>query len=86
MADRFVFKTGKDSRRDITKLCNEGESWSPRMKSEAISDIENGFHDYYVKWTDMTTKIEVVRGQTGKYLRTCRDSTKRDNLQDLPDC
>jgi hypothetical protein len=87
MADRFVVASGKDPRSgDITKLCNPNEGWSPRWKSEAISDIENGFHAYYVRWTDMTTQIHVVHGPTGKYLRTDRDRTERNNLQDLPDC
>lgn len=40
MAKRYVYKTGKDSDGDITKLCNENAAWSPRLKAGAISDIE----------------------------------------------
>lgn len=86
MADRAVFKTGKDSDGDITKLCNEGQMWSPRMKADAISDIENGIHTYYVPWQTGRTEVRVVHGPNGKYLRTDRDNTTRNNLDDLPDC
>ena len=30
--------------------------------------------------------IHVVNGPRGKYLRTDRDSTVKNNLDDLPDC
>lgn len=86
MADRPVRKTGKDSEGDITSLCNDGSSWSPRSKARAISDIENGIHTYYVPWTSGRTEIRVVNGPTGKYLRTDRDNSVRNNLDDLPDC
>lgn len=32
------------------------------------------------------TPIRVVNGPTGKYLRTDKDSTSKNNLDDLPDC
>jgi hypothetical protein len=88
MAKRAVNKTGKDSDGDITKLCNGGQIWSPRMKADAIADIESGSHSYYVTWTDgAETDIHVVNDSTkGKYLRTDKDSTERNNLDDLPDC
>jgi hypothetical protein len=86
MADRAVRKTGKDRDGDITKLCNDGDSWSPRLKADAIRDIENRVHTYHVPWTDGRTEIRVVQGPNGKYLRTDRDHTSRNNLDDLPDC
>ena len=87
MADRLVNRTGKDRDGDITKLCNAGEYWSPRMKQDAIRDIESRLHRYYVPWPDgVKTDIRVVDGPTGKYLRTDKDSTSRNNLDDLPDC
>ncbi len=80
-------KTGKDSRGDITKLCHPGAAWSPRAKSEAIRDIETGAHTYFVSWPDgVRTEVRVVTGPTGKYLRTDRDTTTKNNLGDLPDC
>src|SRR4051812_180214 len=86
VADRAVRKTGKDADGDITSLCDDGMSWSPRKKADAIRDIESGTHSYYVPWTTGRTQIRVVQGPTGKYLRTDRDATDRNNLDDLPNC
>lgn len=86
MADRAVTKTGKDRDGDITKLCYPAASWSPRSKQDAIYDIESRTHTYYVPWPEGRTEIRVVRGPSGKYLRTDRDNTTRNNLDDLPDC
>lgn len=86
MTDRAVRKTGKDSDGDITSLCDDGVSWSPRKKADAISDIESGTHTYYVPWKSGRTDIHVVEGPNGKYLRTDRDNTMKNNLDELPDC
>lgn len=84
--DRAVTKTGKNSQGDITSLCNDGAGWSPRETADAISDIESGIHAYYVPWTTGRTDIHVAVGPNGKYLRTDRDGTPRNNLDELPDC
>jgi hypothetical protein len=58
-------------------------------KRDAISHIENGIHNYHVPWTSGRTEIRVVVDASvsgGKYLRTDRDNTTRNNLRDLPDC
>ena len=87
MADRAVYKTRKDNHGDILGLCNFGQYWSPRSKADAIRDIESGLVRYYVPWNDGTkTLIRVVNGASGKYLRTDKDQTSRNNLDDLPDC
>lgn len=87
MADRAVTRTIKDRSGDILALCNYGGYWSPRRKMDAISDIETGAHRYYVSWPDgLRTPIRVVSGPGGMYLRTDRDETPRNNLDDLPDC
>lgn len=86
MADRAVRKTRKDRDGDILALCDDGAVWSPRRKADAIRDIETGTHTYHVPWRDGRTEIRVVNGPNGKYLRTDRDSTSRNNLDDLPDC
>lgn len=86
MADRAVTRTGKDRDGDITRLCNGGQHWSPVSKATAIREIESGTHRYYVPWNDGPTMIRVVNGSSGKYLRTDKDSTSRNNLDDLPDC
>lgn len=87
MARRQVTRSRKDRDGDITALCKPGEVWSPRQKRDAIEDIESRRHSYYV---DVPGKgpvdIHVVRGSTGKYLRTDPDKTTRNNLDDLPDC
>lgn len=87
MADRPVTQSGKDRDGDITKLCNPGQTWTPVSKANAIREIEGGTHRYYVPWSDgESTWIRVVNGATGKYLRTDKDSTTRNNVDDLPDC
>lgn len=87
MTRRQVKQTGKGSGGGITSLCNQGQMWSPRSKANAISDIESHLHSYYVSWPNgPTTDVHVVEGPTGKYLRTDRDNTDRNNLLDLPDC
>jgi len=87
MADRKVTRSGKDRDGDITALCNPGASWSPRKKWDAIHDIDARIHRYFVPWSDgKETTIRVVDGPTGKYLRTDRDNTPKNNLDELPDC
>lgn len=87
MAKRYVTKTGKDRDGDITKLCNAGEAWSPRSKADAIRDIEGKIHEYFVRWPEKETRVEVINdAKKGKYLRTDRDTTTRNNLDELPDC
>jgi hypothetical protein len=65
-ADRAVRKTGKNSQGDITSLCDDGAAWSPRLKADAIRDIDGGLHTYYVPWNDGRTEIKVVKGASGK--------------------
>ncbi|MGS2743587.1 DUF3892 domain-containing protein [Halomonas sp. LS-001] len=87
MADRRVTATGKNSDKDITKLCNSPEWWSPRSKADAISDIELNIHTYYV--TDgggRRADIHVAGSGASKYLRTNADSSSSNNLDNLPDC
>lgn len=86
MADRAVRRTSKNDDGDITALCDGGATWSPRATADAIRDIESGAHTYHVPWKSGRTEIQVVNGPTGKYLRTDRDDTSRNNLDDLPDC
>ncbi|PHR90773.1 MAG: hypothetical protein COA78_34480 [Blastopirellula sp.] len=86
MADRAVRNTGKDRDGDITKLCDPGQPWSPRLKADAIRDIENRIHTYHVPWESGRTEIHVVNGPNGKYLRTDRDTATKNNLDDLPNC
>jgi len=87
VADRRVTHIGKDRDGNITKLSNPNESWKYRMKNDAINDIEAGVHTYYVQWPEKRTNIHVVNDpKKGKYLRTDRDNTSRNNLDELPNC
>lgn len=86
MAERHVTRSGKDRDGDITSLCNPGQSWSPRQKHGAISDIDSKLHRYYTLDGGKKTYVKVVEGPNGKYLRTDSDNTPRNNLDDLPDC
>lgn len=84
MADRAVRQTGKDRFGNITSLADRGQAWSPRASADCIRDIESRTHTYYVPWNSGRTEIRVVDGPGGKYLRTDRDNTSKNNLDDLP--
>ena len=87
MIERAVIRSKKDRDGDIIGLCNPNEYWSPKSKADAVYEIESGTYRYYVPWTDGTrTTINVVNGVNGKYLRTDKDNTHRNNLDDLDDC
>lgn len=85
MADRPVTRTQKDRFGNITALGCPGQSWSVRSTPSVISDIESGVHTYHVPWTSGRTEIRVVRSSVGAYLRTDRDGTTRNNLDELPE-
>jgi len=85
MAERAVFAVEKDANGDITALHNQHASWSPRLKHDAILDIVCDEHAYTAAWPDgRRTEVRVDHGPTGKYLRTDRDHSPRNNLADLP--
>jgi hypothetical protein len=84
MADRSVTHSRKDQYGNITALGNPNAAWSVRSSVLVVSDIQSGSHTYYVPWQSGRTEISVVRGPYGPYLRTDRDNTSRNNLDDLP--
>jgi hypothetical protein len=84
VADRPVTHTLKNSDGDITALCNPDESWSPRSVSEAIADIESGAHRYVVLSEEGDTRVQVIDGPHGRYLRTYPDQAAFNNLDELP--
>lgn len=87
MADRPVTRVRKDRDGEIIALGKPGAWWAPRFKQEVIRDIEGQVHSYHVPWLDgRRTPIRAVNGPAGKYLRADRDSTARNNLEDLPRC
>jgi Protein of unknown function (DUF3892)/Vacuolar protein sorting-associated protein 62 len=84
VAERAVTHTLKNSSGDITALCNPDESWSPRSVSEVIADIESRVHGYVVLSEEGDTRVHVIDGPHGKYLRTRGDQEVFNNLDELP--
>lgn len=66
-------------------LCDDGALWSPRSTADVIADIESGAYRYVAVWTDGRTTIHVAADENGKYLRTDKETSGRNNLLDLPD-
>ena len=85
MADRRVKRTGKANDGDITSLCGD---WGSVTKATAIVEIEPpSTKTYFVRdGYGRRADVIVVRGTTGKYLRTEPNSSCSDNLDNLPDC
>ena len=86
MAVRLVRGAVKNRVGQIQALCGDGALWSPRSVTDVMNDIESGAFSYYVVWTDGETRIRVVEGPRGKQLRTDKDASARNNLDDLPEC
>lgn len=86
MADRRVRCTGKTSGGTITSLGNSGETWSPRSKADAISDINAKTHTYYVNEANEKTEVKVKGTAPNQYLETVADTTHANNLGKLPNC
>lgn len=85
MSERSVTRATQDNSGNTTHLGNPGSSWSPRPARDVIGDIDSGAVTYHVPWQTGRTDIHVVDGAHGRYLRTDRDSTTRNNLDELPD-
>ncbi len=86
MSSNAVTHTRKDRDGDVLAI-GVKNSWI-KSKVDAIRDIPLGTNDYYVAWPDQRTTIRVVPavpGRTAEYLRTDRDATTKNNLDDLPD-
>lgn len=86
MIERQVKCVVKDKDGDILKIGNDGEWWSPKDVADAISDIESGIYQYYVKVGDQKVLIHVVPKNGKKYLQTNPDDISKNNLDNLPSC
>lgn len=89
MESREVTHTGKDDEQVITELCNPTSEWKSVSTGEAIKQIDDRTHKYFVAAGDQEVVIQVIDDEAkleGKYLRTVRDETETNNLDDLPDC
>jgi hypothetical protein len=85
VADRRVKKSGKDADGDITSLCGD---WGSVTKVTAIYELTPPVtNTYYVQDSaGRRADVRVVKGTSGKYLRTDPNSSCTDNLDNLPDC
>jgi hypothetical protein len=84
---RYITHIKKASNLDVIEICNPGQPWSPVSKKDAIHDIVSKTYQYLVNWGDFTTEIKVVVSNINyKYLRTDKDGSARNNLEELPNC
>ena len=83
MADRRVTKTGKSGGGNITALCG---AWGRRNSNDAIKDIDDNVHTYYVQQPGTSRADVIVVNDTPRYLRSTPDTTSLNNLDKLPDC
>jgi hypothetical protein len=84
--DRIVTHVHQ-TRGKVTAVCHPGEGWSPRSVGDVIADLRRGDYRYTaVDAGGNTSRIFVVNGRHGAYLRTKADATAQNNLRDLPKC
>ncbi|OGU39110.1 MAG: hypothetical protein A2X61_04665 [Ignavibacteria bacterium GWB2_35_12] len=83
MADRLVRFIRKSLFSEIIALCNPEENWSPRQKDDAIQDIENGEHSYYIPWGEKRIEIRVAEGINGKYLSADQENLVMQSLEQV---
>jgi hypothetical protein len=86
MAKRLVVKTRKGYAGDILALSNPDESWSPRYKNDAIKDIENGVHNYFIEVDGKKISIEVLIVKGSRYLSTDIKNLSNNILGNLSNC
>jgi hypothetical protein len=83
---RRVTRIKKNKEGDIIALCNMGSYWSPRHLPDVIRDIEVFKIQYFVQWKNgKLTKVELIEGPNGKYLRTKLGKTSINDLFELPE-
>ncbi|MFC2103569.1 DUF3892 domain-containing protein [Bacteroidota bacterium] len=83
MADRQVTSILKTSGGDILALCNQDENWARRSKKDAIYDIENGIHRYYIKIKNREIAVWIDTLLNGKYLVASEDGSDDNFLLTL---
>lgn len=86
MENREVTKTIKNQQGEIVALCNDGELWSPKLRSIVVPEIELKINRYYVKQENEEIEVQVANGSESKKLLIA--NPKRDNinlLMELPD-
>ncbi len=68
MAIREVKMCRKNDEGEIVVLFNPAAVWSPRLKNDAVNDIENDIHTYYVLNNGKRTDLKVISDSDGKHL------------------
>ncbi len=86
MADRLVLRSRKGYAGDVLALCNPGESWSPRFKNDAIRDIEDNIHSYFIERNGVRISIVVCFSKGSKYLITENKISSNNYLGELENC
>ena len=86
MADRLVTGSRKGYDGDILALCNPLEPWSPRFKTDAMKEIENGINNYYIKSDDKLIEVKVILKKGSKYLMAIDQTTNKNILDILLNC
>jgi len=86
MADRRITCINKpDHNSTHEAITHVGETtWTKITRQQAVSDIANGTHTYYVE--NNSGKRASVKIYQDSYLRTSVDSTWTDNLLSLSEC
>lgn len=81
MTDRRITHVKKDPY--YGTITHVAGVWGTRAKADAVRDIQSGASGYHVQWPEKRTEVHVVNAAP-PYLRTDRDNTTRNNLEDLP--
>lgn len=79
--DRKVTATKRDRNGNIVALCNEGQSWSPRAKSDVIKDISSNRQSYYV---EEAAKRSYIRVLSSSSIESTKDEKHVNHLDRLP--
>lgn len=93
-ADFFISGVWKDANESITYLhihkVNDNNSFQQgikQSKSDVIGLINKGYGIMTIVWGypswNLGAKVEIVKSPFGDYLRTNRDKTAKDNLDNL---
>jgi hypothetical protein len=84
MSDRQVTEVARDRYGRTLALANPAGDWSPVEADDAIVHIRNGVHRYFTGDPNRPRYVAVVQGSAGAFLRSDRDTEKRNNLDNLP--
>lgn len=81
MAERRITHVRRDRYGVTTHVAWPGV-WEATVPA-AIGTIDARTHSYYVQWPEKRTEVGVVNANP-RFLKTDRDNTTKNNLDDLP--